>query len=471
VSADEPDMTDLVPPKLVPNGAGTCTRGDPDVSLDECKAVADGTDQKFKDNPAFILNSESFTSVNSDGYTSVTWSFSCENCGFGGSPKTFASYASYVYNRTSETCPPDEFPEHNISVTGDNDSIMCAKPYVPEDCPAGYHSKAVSAQIGGTECVPKECPPAGSGENLSSSPATGGVPFSGGGMYCNDGCAYSVPASNITSQGYASGTSQGVSCGDKPYDNKKLADEGNEGGCKTTTDSSGVSVMTCDTPADQPEAEDTDVDNEENKTDDTPNTKKPLEDCAIDDTACLLRNLQTSSENNNQDVIDNDNLLHNKLIDAITNNTNVIKNSVENLDTTVYLAQQENSKNDTIKIQKLDGIIDAIKGIEISGGGGGGGGGTGSGSDGEDCEGSVSDCVPIEGFEIPSQTVDLQQYADKYDDWLPNAELPEEKCIVLTTGKSVCLSFEAFILLFKAISGLLVIGALMHSAKIISGAI
>lgn len=383
-----------------------------------------------------------------------------------GSTGNYTSPGSYSNYSTSYVCPPSEGSLYTNLVDGN----MCSK---PADCPAGYHSKAVSKAMGGAECMPKECPPAGSGESLASSPATGGVPFSGGGMYCNDGCAYSVPASNITSQSYASGISQGVSCGDKPYDNKKLADEGNEGGCKTTTDESGVSVMTCDTPADQPEAEDTDVDNGESKTDDTPSTKKPLEDCAVDDTACLLRNLQTSSENNNQDIIDNDNLLHNKLIDAITNNTNVIKNSVENLDTTVYLAQQENSKNDTIKIQKLDGIISAIKGLDVSGGGGGGGGGgSGSGSgDGEDCEGSAADCVPIEGSEIPSETVDLQQYADKYDDWLPNAELPEEKCIVLTTGKSICFSFEAFILLFKAISGLLVIGALMHSAKIISGAI
>lgn len=374
--------------------------------------------------------------------------------------------AANIQGELSYLCPPDNYPEHTIKV-GSN----CATELLDKDCPAGYHSKAVSFQIGGTECVPKECPPVGSGENLSSSPATGGVPFSGGGMYCNDGCAYSVPASNITSQSYASGTSQGVACGDKPYDNKKLADEGNEGGCKTTTDSSGVSVMTCDTPADQPEGEDTDVDNEENKTDDTPNTKKPLEDCAVDDTACLLRNLQTSSENNNQDIIDNDNLLHNKLIDAITNNTNVIKNSVENLDTTVYLAHQEDARNDTIKIQKLDGIIDAIKGIEISGGGGGGGTGTGTGSDGEDCEGSASDCVPIENAEIPQEQINLDQYADKYDDWLPNAELPDEKCITLTTGDSLCISFEFWIVFFKAISGLMVITALLHSAKIITGAV
>ncbi|MBZ2191656.1 hypothetical protein JFJ09_05470 [Pseudoalteromonas arctica] len=396
----------------------------------------------------------------------------CDEERFGSSPISWSNAREV----DGYSCPPQSAPNHLIPVPKetyepDEAPFLCAKELEPKDCPAGYHSKSVSKAIGGSECVPKDCPPLGSGENLASSPATGGVPFSGGGMYCNDGCAYSVPASNITSQSYASGTSQGVACGDKPYDNKKLADEGNEGGCKTTTDESGVSVLTCDTPADQPEGEDKTVDNEESKTDDTANEPKPLEDCSIEDTACLLRNLQTSSENNNQAIIDNDNLLHNKLIDAITNNTNTITGSVQELESTIYFAHQENQQSDSIKIQKLDGIIDAIRGIEISGGGGGGTGSGGTGSGGDDCEGSAADCVPIEGSEIPSETVNLQQYADKYDDWLPNAELPEEKCIVLTTGKSICLSFEAFILLFKAISGLLVIGALMHSAKIISGAI
>ena len=124
----EPDMSDLVLPKLVPNGAGTCTRGDPDVSLEACKEIADGTENKFKDNSHFILNTESFTSVNSDGFTVVSWSFTCENCGFGGSFRKFPSYAEYIYNRTSETCPPDDYPEHTISVSVDDDTIKCAKP-------------------------------------------------------------------------------------------------------------------------------------------------------------------------------------------------------------------------------------------------------------------------------------------------------------------------------------------------------
>ena len=107
----------------------------------------------------------------------------------------------------------------------------------------------------------------------------------------------------------------------------------------------------------------------------------------------------------------------------------------------------------------------------IGGGGGGNGGGDGEGEGGGDCEGGAADCVPIVGSEIPKEVVNLSQYADKYDDWLPNAELPEEKCIVLTTGQSLCFSFSAFIILFQAISGLIVISSLLHSARIIAGAI
>ena len=132
---------------------------------------------------------------------------------------------------------------------------------------------------------------------------------------------------------------------------------------------------------------------------------------------------------------------------------------------------QQDERLHAVTVSKFNELIGAVNGLETGGGGGGSGNGNGNGSGESDCEGSASDCVPIEGGELSVETVNLEQYADKYDDWLPNAELPEEKCIVLTTGKSICLSFEAFILLFKAISGLLVIGALMHSAKIIAGAV
>ena len=142
---------------------------------------------------------------------------------------------------------------------------------------------------------------------------------------------------------------------------------------------------------------------------------------------------------------------------------------MESIDTSILLQTQQDERLHAVTVSKFNELVDAVNGIE-TGGSGGVGGGNGSGTGG-DCEGDPSECVPIEGSEIPSETVNLNQYADKYDDWLPNAELPSEKCIVISTGRSLCLSFESFILLFQSISGLMVIAALMHSARIISGAI
>lgn len=374
------------------------------------------------------------------------------------------------------SCPPDDSPNYNIPVLNDSGEKMCAKQI--GDCPAGYHSRAVSKAMGSDSCMPKECPAAGSGEDLYSSKMTGGVPFNGGGMYCNDGCAYSVKSENVTSDQYALGTSQGAACGDKPYDNKKLSDEGDEGQCETNT-VDGVTIMFCNNEPAPPTDKDDDANNDGSKEDETEKPKKDLEDCASDDNACMLRNLIKEQSNNTQVQIENDNKLHNKMVDTATNNTNILKTAIDDLHTTVFVGLQKNDKLEAVKASKMNDLISAVReGNQIltdkpigGGGGGGNGGGDGEGEGGGDCEGGAADCVPIAGSEIPKEVVNLSQYADKYDDWLPNAELPEEKCIVLTTGQSLCFSFSAFIILFQAISGLIVISSLLHSARIIAGAI
>jgi len=370
-----------------------------------------------------------------------------------------ASNGRYKASEIDYVCPPDGNPLYSQKV-GEN---QCSK---PQDCPAGYHSLAVSKALGSSDCMPKECPPAGTGESLASTPMTGGVPFSGGGMYCNDGCAYSVNAEQISSDKYAVGTSQGAACGDKPYDNKKLADEGDTGECSVST--GDVPLLSCPnanptTPQKDPH------NNDDSKTPEEETPEKPKETCAEGDAACNLKNVETEIENSTNKQIDNDNQLHNKKIDADTKNTNALLNILESIDTSILLQTQQDDRLHAVTVSKFNELVDAVNGIE-TGGSGGGGGGNGSGTGG-DCEGDPSDCVPIEGAEIPSETVNLNQYADKYDDWLPNAELPSEKCIVISTGRSLCLSFESFILLFQSISGLMVIAALMHSARIISGAI
>lgn len=408
----------------------------------------------------------------------------CTNEWFG--PNCNSKQYDWSWGPLIDSCPPTGFPDYDQPINwpiGTSDT-MCAKlktepePEPEKDCPAGYHSKAVSKAMGSDSCMPKECPAAGSGEDLYSSKMTGGVPFNGGGMYCNDGCAYSVKSENVTSDQYALGTSQGAACGDKPYDNKKLSDEGDEGQCETNT-VDGVTIMFCNNEPAPPTDKDDDANNDGSKEDEAEKPKKDLEDCASDDNACMLRNLIKEQSNNTQVQIENDNKLHNKMVDTATNNTNILKTAIDDLHTTVFVGLQKNDKLEAVKASKMNDLISAVReGNQIltdkpigGGGGGGNGGGDGEGEGGGDCEGGAADCVPIVGSEIPKEVVNLSQYADKYDDWLPNAELPEEKCIVLTTGQSLCFSFSAFIILFQAISGLIVISSLLHSARIIAGAI
>ena len=454
----EPDMNDLVSPKQVPIGkCGLLSGLGPtvaDLDGESCVQYIRGVLE-----PKSYVNRIDDIWIDGDQvwFTGRT----------SGSETTFR-VGFFRLTSSTRTCPPDLHPNHIIPV-GEGDSLMCAKELAPKDCPAGYHSKAVSKSLGSTECVPKQCPPAGTGENLASTPMTGGVPFSGGGMYCNDGCAYSVNAEQISSEKYAVGTSQGLACGDKPYDNKKLADEGDTGGCLTDTNGE-VDLMIC--PNANPTTPETDPhNNDDSKVGEEDTPEKPKETCADGDAACNLKNVETQIENSSNKIIDNDNELHNKKIDADTKNTQAILNTMESVDTSILLQTSQDELLHAVTVSKFNELIDAVNGLESGGSGGGAGDGDGGGDGEGDCDPSITDCVPIENSEIPTETVNLEQYADQYDDWLPDAELPQEKCITLTTGLSTCFSFEAFILLFQGISGLIVIGALMHSARIIAGAV
>ncbi|MBB1423384.1 hypothetical protein H5200_15850 [Pseudoalteromonas sp. SG43-7] len=458
------DDRETVPAKEISRGLCYFSSNSPfETSKGDCKDKVAKPPSKY-DDPHFQHYEDEVNFTAPSGDSAIKWEIGCSNCGFNGSDFVFSTYGYYVPQSLSYECPP----EGNPTFTQKIDENLCYDPNNLPDCPAGYHSKAVSKALGSTECVPKECPSAGTGENLASTPMTGGVPFSGGGMYCNDGCAYSVNAEQISSEKYAVGTSQGVACGDKPYDNKKLADEGDTDGCSVATNGE-IDIMSC--PNSNPTTPEKDPHNNDDSKvgeDDTP--EKPKETCADGDAACNLKNVETQIENSSNKIIDNDNELHNKKIDADTKNTQAILNIMESVDTSILLQTSQDERLHAVTVSKYNQLIDAVNGLDV-GGGGGGGNGNGNGTGEGDCEGSASDCVPIEGAEISQETINLEQYADKYDDWLPNAELPSEKCIVLTNGKSICLSFQAFILLFQGISGLLVIGALMHSAKIISGAI
>lgn len=382
----------------------------------------------------------------------------------GGRSYNFGSLTIYEYEFA---CPPDDNPEYTIEV-GEGSSMLCAKPEKPKDCPAGYHSKGASLQLGSTECVPKECPPTGSSESLFSSPTIGGAPFDGGGLYCNDGCAYNVNESQISLSKYAIGVSQGVACGDKPYDNKKLADDADADQCTTSSDGT-VTLLQCPDHH-QPDPEDNPLDNSDSKVDDSKTPDKSKETCAEGDTSCNLKNVETEIENSINNLIDNDKELHNKKIDADTKNAKAFLNVMESIDTAILLQTSQDERLHAVTVGKFNELIDAVNGIE-TGGGGGGGNGTGNGNiGGQDCEGTIEECAGIgsgDGVELPQETRNLDQYAQKYNNWLPSAELPPEKCITLTNGKSLCFSFEYFIVFFQAISGLIVLSSLIHSASII----
>ncbi len=365
------------------------------------------------------------------------------------------------------SCPPPNAPNYKTPIDLNN-LFYCSQLPSEQDCPAGYHSKSVSQQLGSSECLPKECPAAGSGENLSSTPMTGGVPFNGGGMYCNDGCAYTVNTSQISSPKYAVGTSQGAACGDKPYDNKKLADEGDTGNCTTATNGD-VTLLSCpDANPTTPEPDPHNNDESKVNEDDTP--EKPKETCAEGDTSCNLKNVETEIENSINRQIDNDNKLHNKKIDADTKNAKAFLNVMDSIDTAILLQTSQDERLHAVTVGKFNELIDAVNGIE-TGGGGGGGNGTGNGNiGGQDCEGTIEECAGIgsgDGVELPHETKNLEQYAQKYQNWLPDAELPQEKCITLTTGYTACFSFHYIIYFLQALSGLIVLSSLIHSAAII----
>lgn len=360
----EPDMSDLKLAESTPKMIIKCGKNTADTvfdSIDLCKST-------------FGLSSPAKIDVTLPAYPTSKSGYT-ENYGSG----TPAFYYSISWSGSAYTCPPTGYEKYTILV---NDN-MCAKQLVPKDCPAGYHSKAVSKALGSTECVPKECPAAGTGENLASTPMTGGVPFSGGGMYCNDGCAYSVNAEQISSEKYAVGTSQGVACGDKPYDNKKLADEGETDGCSTATNGE-VDIMSC--PNANPTTPEKDPhNNDDSKVGEEGEPEKPKDNCAAGDSECNLQNIEKQIENSSNSIIKNDNELHNKKIDADTKNTQAVLNIMESVDTAILRQTSQDDKLHAVTVSKFNKLIDAVNGLDV--GGGGGGNGTGNGANNGTCVG------------------------------------------------------------------------------------
>ena len=342
VSAQTYDPSDLVDPYKEPVTTYDCTIGSNNypsaTGLQDCYQSNIDSFLSLYPSPsecpsAYVLEESYSTNVVNFQFQVFIYTYKCFSSGIQAN-----AIISNPTTSDGESCPPPSSPEYNMDVNIDG-KLMCAKK--ADSCPAGYHSAAVSKALGSSECLPKECPPAGSGESLYTSPNLG-TAFSGGGMYCNDGCAYSVSASNITSDKHATGTSQGVACGDKPYDNKKLADESDSDKCSLATNGD-VTILSCSeanptTPEKDPH------NNDDSKTPEDETPEKPKETCADGDTACNLKNVETEIENSTNKQIDNDNQLHNKKIDADTKNTNALLNVLESIDTSIFLQTQQDDR-------------------------------------------------------------------------------------------------------------------------------
>lgn len=394
-----------------------------------------------------------------------------------------SAISSYRYEQ-EPSCPHPDFPEYTKSVqmSSDSDDIMCGKPLNP-DCPAGYHSAKVSAAMGGSDCMPKQCDAAGQSSSLYSPPAAG-VPYSGGGVYCNDGCAYNVSGDNISSKSYATGTSLGVACGDKPYDYKKLADEGNRDNCSTSSDDNGVSLISCSdgsvTPPD-PTGGGGGVDDgnksDSDETDPNPNDNdKPKTDCPEGDVACEQKNVQTEIENQTNDLVTELRDLHNKALQQANAENQRLLTQLTQLELSQYIQGRKEGQAQQQLYNRLGDVVSAIEGIDTGGGNGGGdndnGGGDGDGDgDGNgDCVGSPEECVGIDG-EIPTEQVSLSEYISKYNGTLPSGAVLEPTQCWTIGGKNICFDWSNIIAFLQGIGYLLVMGAWIHSARIISGAL
>jgi len=386
-------------------------------------------------------------------------------------------------------CPPSGFPEHihEILLTpSDPDSKKCAEELKPEECGEGYESKSTSAYLGSPDaCLPKKCPSAGTQDEIYNSSSMGGDSFGSTGTYCNQGCAYSVPEVNEGNTSWANVVSVGTACGTAKDKNKKLADLGDEDSCTKTPNADGVDVLSCSKPP-TPETPDPTTPPTETKVDDTKTPDKVKADCSpkgedFGGVICALSKVETEQENTKNNILDNQNELHNKKLDANKANSTAEIEAINQVADMIYLTNGKTDEADIQIIGKLSEILQAVQdgntGTGTDGGTGGNGDGTGTGEGtctGADCvEGDV--CLGAEclGFtdKLVSEQVDLTSYATQYQNIIPQATLESKKCVTLTTGNQICLDLSNIIAFFQGVKYLLILGAWIHCAAIIRSAV
>ena len=339
----------------------------------------------------------------------------------------------------NQQCPPPSNPAYELPVYPypDNpDTMMCAKPFEGE-CPAGYHTKKVSEQLGSDTCLPNECPAAGTSEDLYSSTSTGGDPFivltNGAesvkrtGLYCNNGCAYDVAdESSIYHASQATGVSLGSACGEAPYEDGFLSDSDTQNQCTTTTDANGVSLISCPPPSgnDGNEPDNTEIDNDPNKKD----TSDPVPEEPCTGENCDSQNIVNAIKDQTKELIQNDNDNHNLMIDTVTNNAEHTIDAINdvtqavNLTTDAVRDLQDSTEliGDT-QTGLLGQIADGVEGVNST---------LNTQVEPDDCIGSLCDFDPEAKFdekmseiqemfettdEIPS---DITTYFSRYTDFI-----------------------------------------------------
>ncbi|MBO2590991.1 hypothetical protein [Shewanella algae] len=236
----------------------------------------------------------------------------------------FSSDDSYI-------CPPDGAPDYKEGPTDyvNEDGSIVTDVCVPkwDVCPLGYMKFAVQTLPGQpAQCVPVDCPAAGSRSNFWAVGPKVGVDFVG--TYCDGQCAYSVGAGDVpyNNARNISGTSLGSVCGQGPIKDQAWATPEASEDCVTATLSSGATFIKCESessPEPEPEPDPTEpggpldmVGNE-----DDPNKlfpEAPTDDCTLsgDTITCVGTNITDTLNSNAQNREKFDAERHNKNLEA-----------------------------------------------------------------------------------------------------------------------------------------------------------
>ncbi|WP_345849323.1 hypothetical protein [Shewanella algae] len=231
----------------------------------------------------------------------------------------------------TKTCPPDGAPDYKEGPTDyvNEDGSIVTDVCVPkwDVCPLGYMKFAVQTLPGQpAQCVPVDCPAAGSRSNFWAVGPKVGVDFVG--TYCDGQCAYSVGAGDVpyNNARNISGTSLGSVCGQGPTKDQAWATPEASEDCVTATLSSGATFIKCESessPEPEPEPDPTEpggpldmVGNE-----DDPNKlfpQAPTDDCTLsgDTITCVGTNITDTLNSNAENREKFDAERHNKNLEA-----------------------------------------------------------------------------------------------------------------------------------------------------------